>query len=222
MTAMISDPSPGARGKGTQRMYSAGERTGVGAYPGTVGKCGKVRGLVYDASTLCLVFSGARRPRVFRADRTCHEAGWPAGLAVRPSLVRQPETLAGRAAARRRRTSPRTRVGSVNFSPARGPRMGSPMDGPKREACRYSYCGQSSPGLSRFPGRGCVRVARCAITWGYLPVCMTCGPQMVPGAGAQLWPPSSLPRAGQPSGGRVCGAGSVPRESRSLMPTPRS
>ena len=79
MTAMISDPSPGARGKGTQRMYSAGERTGVGAYPGTVGKCGKVRGLVYDASTLCLVFSGARRPRVFRADRTCHEAGWPAG-----------------------------------------------------------------------------------------------------------------------------------------------
>jgi len=27
MTAMISDPSPGARGKGTQRMRSAGERT---------------------------------------------------------------------------------------------------------------------------------------------------------------------------------------------------
>lgn len=69
-----------------------------------------------------------------------------------PSLVRQPETLADPAVARRRRTAPRTRVGSVNFSLARGPRMGLLMDGLKREAYLYSYCGQSFPGLSRASG----------------------------------------------------------------------
>ena len=35
---------------------------------------------------------------------------------------------------------------------ARAPRMGSLMDGPKREAYLYSYCGQSFPRLSRASG----------------------------------------------------------------------